>query len=159
VRNVGLSYLTPLLAKLKQKQVKVNRITLIQRVIREKSIQMWRLSETKNEYNNFQNLVNGHLKNTVDVEKLNSSLLVHQVAKHAGKPNLSFIYDGSDLRKGESEKLENLGWVKSLSGQWIRGYSSFNSIVLDRKKGVVGLLSSIPYSNRDPLFLSEKERK
>lgn len=154
-----LTYLIPLLSKLKQKQVKSNVITLFQRVIREKSIQMWRLAETKNEYNNFHNLVNGQLKNTVDVEKLNSSLLVHQVAKQAGKPFLSLIYDGSDLRKAESEKLENLGWVKSLSGQWIRGYSSFNSIVLDRTNGVIGLLSSIPYSNRDPLFLSEKERK
>jgi Transposase DDE domain len=154
-----LSYLTPLLAKLKQKQVKANLITLVQRVIREKTIQMWRLSETKNEYNNFHNLVNGTLKNTVDVEKLNRSLLWHQVAKHAGKPSLSLIYDGSDLRKGESEKLEHLGWVKSLSGSWIRGYSSFNSIVLDRFNGSVGLLSSIPYSNRDPHFLSEKEGK
>jgi Transposase DDE domain len=154
-----LNYLAPLLVKLKQKQVKANLITLAQRVIREKSIQMWRLSETKNEYNNFHNLVNGQLKNTVDVEKINQSLLVHQVAKQSGKPTLSLIYDGSDLRKEESEKLENLGWVKSLSGQWIRGYSSFNSIVLDRKNGAVGLLSSIPYSNRDPQFLSEKERK
>jgi hypothetical protein len=154
-----LTFLSPLLEQLKQKQVKANVTALFQRVIRDKSIQMWRLAETKNEYNNFHNLVNGTLKNTVDVEKLNRSLLLHQVSKHASRPSLSLIYDGSDLRKGESEKLEHLGWVKSLSGSWIRGYSSFNSIVLDRANGVLGLLSSIPYSNRDPQFLSEKESK
>jgi hypothetical protein len=66
-----LTFLSPLLEQLKQKQVKANVTALFQRVIRDKSIQMWRLAETKNEYNNFHNLVNGTLKNTVDVEKLN----------------------------------------------------------------------------------------
>ena len=144
---------------LKQKQVKDNTTSLIQRVIREKTMQMWRLADNKKEYDNFHNLVNGTLKNTVDVAKLNSVLLINQVEKRGGKLSLNLIYDGSDIRKPESHELENLGWVKSLSGGWIRGYSTFNSIVLDRTNAQIGLLSSVPYSNRDPHFLSEKERK
>jgi hypothetical protein len=52
-----------------------------------------------------------------------------------------------------------LPFVTFLTQNGFKGYSSFNSIVLDRKNGAVGLLSSIPYSNRYPPFLSEKERK
>lgn len=144
---------------LHQKQVKENITTLFQRVISEKTMQMWRLAADKKEYDNFHNLVNGNLKNTVDVAKLNSSLLVHQVEKLRGKLSLSIIYDGSEIRKPESHELEYLGWVKSLTGAWIRGYSTFNSIVLDRLTSRIGLLNSVPYSNRDPHFLSEKERK
>ena len=144
---------------LRQKQVKENLNVLIQRIMSEKTIQMWQLSGNKREYDNFHNLVNGNLKNTVDVAKLNSSLLMQQVEKLRCKPSLSLIYDGSDIRKPESHELENLGWVKSLTGGWIRGYSTFNSIVLDRLEGRVSLLNSVPYSNRDPHFLSEKERK
>jgi hypothetical protein len=148
-----------LLILLKQKQVRENTISIFQRVIREKTMQMWRLADNKKEYDNFHNLVNGTLKNTVDVEKLNSTLLVHQIERSRGKLSLNLVYDGSDIRKPESHDLENLGWVKSLSGGWIRGYSTFNSIVIDRSNARIGLLSSVPYSNRDPHFLSDKERK
>lgn len=120
---------------------------------------MWRLSKDKQEYANFHNLVNGTLKNTVDVEKLNASLILNQESKIKGKVVLTAIYDGSDIRKGESTSQENLGWVKDLKGNWIRGYSTFNAVRVERGKNEIGLLSSVPYSNRDPHFLSEKERK
>lgn len=159
MKNTLVSFLSPLLFVLKQKQVKENTKNLFQKVISEKTMQMWRLADDKKEYDKFHNLVNGTLKNTVDVEKLNSSLIVQQVEKLRHKLSLSIIYDGSEIRKPESHELEHLGWVKSLSGAWIRGYSTFNSIVLDRLKSRIGLLNSVPYSNRDPHFLSEKERK
>ena len=152
-------YLRPLLNLLYQKQVKSNITTLFQRVISEKTMQMWRLAVDKKEYDNFHNLVNGTLKNTVDVDKLNSSLLVHQVEKLRGQLSVSLVYDGSEIRKPESHELEHLGWVKSLTGAWVRGYSTFNSIVLQRVGSRLSLLNSVPYSNRDPHFLSEKERK
>jgi Transposase DDE domain len=126
-------------------------------MVRDKTTQMWRISKDKREYDNFHNLVNGHLKNTVDVEKLNESLLINQVDAVKGKASISIIYDGSDIRKGESSSLENLGWVKDLKGIWVRGYNTFNAVRVER--GEVGLLSCVPYSNRDPHFLSEKERK
>jgi hypothetical protein len=120
---------------------------------------MWRISTTKQEYDNFHNLLNGNLKNTVDVSKLNESLLINQQAKIKGKTVIHVVYDGSDIRKGESTSLESLGWVKDLKGRWIRGYSTFNAVRVERGKSEVGLLSSVPYSNRDPHFLSDKERK
>ncbi len=126
-------------------------------MLRDKTTQMWRISKDKREYDNFHNLLNGNLKNTVDVEKLNESLLINQLGLVKGKASISILYDGSDIRKGESSSLENLGWVKDLKGTWIRGYNTFNAVRVER--GEVGLLSCVPYSNRDPHFLSEKERK
>lgn len=126
-------------------------------MVRDKTTQMWRISKDKREYDNFHNLVNGQLKNTVDVEKLNESLLINQIGAVKGKASISILYDGSDIRKGESSSLENLGWVKDLKGTWVRGYNTFNAVRVER--GEVGLLSCVPYSNRDPHFLSEKERK
>lgn len=120
---------------------------------------MWRISKNKQEYANFHNLLKGTLKNTVDVGKLNESLFLNQQTKIQGKVVINAIYDGSDIRKGESTSLENLGWVKDLKGNWVRGYSTFNAVRVERGKNEVGLLSSVPYSNRDPHFLSEKERK
>lgn len=152
-------HLEPLLNKLNQKQVKENLFSLILSIIRDKTMQLWRLSKDKREYDNWHNMVNGTLKNKVDVEKINNSLMSHQLSSFKGKYSISFLYDGSDIRKVESSSLENLGWVKSLSGQWVRGYSTFNSVWIEGKKSQIGLLNSVPYSNRDPHFLSEKERK
>lgn len=150
-------HIAPLLGKLRQKQGKENTKSLISGMIRDKTTQMWRISKDKREYDNFHNLVNGNLKNTVDVEKLNESLILNQLAVIKGKASVSILYDGSDIRKGESKSLENLGWVKDLKGNWVRGYNTFNAVRVEG--GEVGLLSCVPYSNRDPHFLSEKERK
>lgn len=149
----------PLENQLKQKQVKENVQNLIKGIIREKTIQMWRVSKDKREYANFHNLLNGSLKNTVDVEKLNRSLLINHQERLKGQLSVSIVYDGSDIRKGNSTNLEHIGWAKDLQGNWVRGYSTFNAISVERGKSKVSLLSSVPYSNRDPQFLSEKERK
>ena len=122
-------------------------------------MQIWSLSKDKREYDNFHNLLNGKLKHTVNVEKLNKALMSNQLEWMNGQMIVSIVYDGSDIRKPESEQLEHLGWVRSLSGGWVRGYSTFNSIAIDRTQGRVRLLNSVPYSNRDPQFLSDKERK
>ena len=103
-----------------QKQVKTNLVSLVVGIIREKTIQIWRISKDKREYANFHNLLNGRLKNPVDVNKLNSSLMAHQLGYVKGKYTINVIYDGSDIRKGESYSMEHLGWVKTLEGQWVR---------------------------------------
>ena len=64
-------------------------------------------------------MLNGTLKNTVDVLKVNTSLLNKELLYAKGKLSLSFIYDGSDIRKGESVSSECLGWVKDLRGNWL----------------------------------------
>lgn len=145
--------------KLRQKQVKTNLISLVTGIIREKTIQMWRISTDRREYEKFHNMLNGTLKNTVDVLKVNTSLLNKELLYAKGKLSLSFIYDGSDIRKGESVSSEHLGWVKDLAGKWVRGYNTFNAVRVEQGKGEIGLVSCVPYSNRDPHFLSEKERK
>ena len=69
------------------------------------------------------------------------------------------IYDGSDIRKSESEKMENLGWVRDLEGKFIHGYQTMNCVMIDNDAKKVKLLYCTPYSNKDPKFVSEKEMK
>ncbi len=69
------------------------------------------------------------------------------------------IYDGSDIRKPESEKLENLGWVRDLDGKFVRGYQTMNCVMIDNQTQTIKFLNCQPYSNKDPQFVSEKEMK
>ena len=112
-------------------------------------MQIWSLSKDKREYDNFHTLLNGKLKHTINVEKLNKALMSNQLAWMSGQMSVSIVYDGSDIRKPESEQLEHLGWARSLSGGWVRGYSTFNSIAIGRTQGRLRLLNSVPYSNGD----------
>lgn len=104
-------------------------------------------------------MLSGDLKNSIDVEQLNVSLLANQAASLQGKKYVVVIHDGSDIRKPESAKLESLGWVKDLDGKWIRGYGSFNSVLVDVQTAKLELLRCSPYSNGDPAFLSKAEAK
>jgi hypothetical protein len=104
-------------------------------------------------------MLSGDLKNSIKSEQLNVSLLANKAHRLQGKKYVVVIHDGSDIRKPESEKLEALGWVKDLDGQWIRGYGSFNSVLVDISSAKLELLRCTPYSNGDPLFVSKQEAK
>jgi hypothetical protein len=101
----------------------------------------------------------GDLKNNINVDQLDVSLLAGKSDRLRGRKYVVVIHDGSDIRKPESEKLEALGWVKGLDGKWIRGYGSFNSVLIDISSTKLELLRCTPYSNGDPAFLSKKEAK
>ena len=100
-------------------------------------------------------MLNGQLKNTVDVSKLNVSLLAQSVDFLRGKQHLSILHDPSDIRKPESKSLAHLGWVKDLNGKWIRGYRTFNSVCLDLSSKQVRLLACTPYSSKAPDYVSK----
>ena len=104
-------------------------------------------------------MLSGDLKNSINVDQLHVSLLANKADRLQGKKYVVVIHDGSDLRKPEREKLEALGWVKDLDGQWIRGYGSFKSVLVDVQTAKLELLRCTPYSNGDPAFLSKKEAK
>ena len=104
-------------------------------------------------------MLSGDLKNSINVAHLNVSLLANKADSLQGKPYVVVLHDGSDIRKPDSEKLEALGWVKDLNGKWIRGYGSFNSVLVDVQTAKLELLRCTPYSNGDPLFLSKQEAK
>jgi len=100
-------------------------------------------------------MLNGQLKNTIDVQKLNVSLLAQSVSFLCGKHHVSVLHDPSDIRKPESKCLEHLGWVKDLNGKWVRGYRTFNSVCLDLSSKQVRLLACTPYSSKDPDYVSK----
>jgi len=132
---------------------------LSERILTFHSIQLWKLSEDNKEYERFKTMLSGHLKNSINLTQLNVSLLADKADSLRGKPYVVVIHDGSDIRKPESKKLESLGWVKDLDGKWIRGYGSFNSVLVDVKTARLELLRCTPYSNGDPLFVSKQEAK
>lgn len=104
-------------------------------------------------------MLSGELKNSINFEQLNVSLLADKAESFKGRPYVVVVHDGSDIRKPESEKQEALGWVKDLAGKWIRGYGSFNSVVVDVPTAKLELLRCTPYSTGDPVFVSKQERK
>jgi len=130
---------------------------IINRMLQAKTTQLKVLAHDSHEYDNMHNLLNGELKNVLDVAKLNKVLTDNSLRHLTGELSVIIIHDGCDIRKPESEKLEHLGWVRSLEGRWIRGYSTHNCIMLIPSNRQIHLLSSIPYSNKAPNFVSEKE--
>jgi len=148
-----------LILSLKNKRAKENVQELINRIISEKKIQLWSISTDKREYERFHNLINGSLVNVLDVDKMNENLLINSVSKLAGELRVVVIYDGSDIRKPESENLENLGLVRALDGKFVRGYQTMNCVMIDNKTQTLKLLNCKPYSNKDPKFVSAKELK
>ncbi len=152
-------YISNLVNSFKDKRAKKNTECLINKIFGGKSIQLWSISSDSKEYERFRNLINGEMVNTLDVELLNKNLLINSVSCLKGQHRVVVIHDGSEIRKPESEQLENLGWVQALDGSWVLGYKTFDSVLIDNQKGTVKLLSCTPYSNADPNFISIEEKK
>jgi len=150
-------YIANLVNSMKDKRSKKNTQSLISKIFSHQSIQLWRLSADSKEYERYHNLINGKMVNTLNLELLNSNLLINSIQCLQGQLRVIVIHDESEIRKPESSKLENLGWVQSLEGKMIRGYKTFNSIMIDNQDKTIKLLCSTPYSNQDPQFLSKKE--
>lgn len=152
-----LGYVSDVLTNFGQKQIIANTKALINRIIEHKRIQLWGISEDKREFERFSNLLNGKLKNVVDVSKLNSSMQKTNLEKSRGQYSVVLLHDVSDIRKTHSEKLGELGWVKDSDGRWIRGYSTFNSVWLDTNNKQLHLVGCTPYSNGSPDYVSKKD--
>jgi hypothetical protein len=153
------NYLSDLLSQLKDVRVRTNFKDLVDKIIEAHSIQVWKMSHDADEFNRFRDLLNGSLKNGISLGKLQSSQLKNFNATLNGKSYVVVVHDGSDIRKPNAEKMENIGWVKSLTGDLVRGYSTLNSIAVFIKEGDVRLLRCTPYSNKEPSFISKKEMK
>ena len=152
-----LDYVSEVLSGFRQKQIVANTKALINQIISHKSIQLWRISEDKREFDRFSNVLNGKLKNVLDVETLNSSMQKTNLEKTRGRYSVLLLHDVSDIRKSYSEKQGELGWVKDKNGRWIRGYSTFNSVWLDTENKQLHLVGSTPYSNQSPDYVGKKE--
>jgi hypothetical protein len=62
-------------------------------------------------------MLDGSLKNIVDMDKLNVNLLANSSSFEDKKAYAVILHDPSDIRKPDSGKFESLGIVKALEGK------------------------------------------
>lgn len=111
------------------------------------------------EFERSRRLFDGKLVETLDDKKVREALLDHVSLNLGPSERFLILHDGSDLRKPYSETMEHLGHVRSLSGEVISGYPTFNSVILDEAGRSVQLLDHSLYSSEDPHYILSKELK
>jgi hypothetical protein len=140
-------------------RIKRNVESLINAIIEIKTTKLKTLSKDNREYERYHTLLNGELKNVLDAAKINEAMGLSAAQSQCGKYSVYVVHDECDIRKKDSKKLENLGYVRDLDGKWIRGYSTYNVILIEPDINKIHLYKSVPYSNADPKFVSKKELK
>lgn len=98
-------------------------------------------------------------QNILDDKLISEALLENGITNLADKEELLLLHDPCDIRKRYSSKSEDLGKVRSLDGDIINGYSSFNSVAIDLHGKNLTLLSSDIYSNRADDQITQKDLK
>ncbi len=142
-----------------QSQTIENCSSLINKIIKEKNCQLWSLSDDPNEYNRYHRMLDGSLKNTIDVDKLNNSLLMNASDYFRDKNYFIVLHDPSEIRKPYSEKSGELCKVKDFDGKLINGYKTHNSAVINYKGKELRLLQSTPYSTSSSGYIKQSELK
>jgi hypothetical protein len=64
------------------------------------------------------------------------------------------VHDGSNIRESHAKKMESLAKVKDLSGNWVNGYNSFNSIAITDIDQKIHPLSFSAYSQGESHYNS-----
>ena len=114
----------------------------------EQSCQIWTLASNKAEYERFEHLLsNNTTRNAIDQSAFNELLQQQGVSHLKGAVSATVIHDPCNIRKKESQKMENLDRVKDLDGKIINGYRTFNSVLLKGQK--LFLLGCRPYSQKE----------
>ena len=132
-------------------------MALSEQIMSKHSIQLWKLSSDKQQYNRFRDMLNGSLVNGIDVAKRQVSQLASSSVAFAACSYVVLVHDGCDIRKPHSTDLEYLGWVRDLSGKWVRGYQTMNSVCVDMQSKEVRLLRCTPYSSAEADFVGQGE--
>lgn len=117
------------------------------------------MSLEKKEYDRFKGLLNGRQVNELSSDKLMASLFSKAELKVQKSSSVYLLHDPCDIRKPYSSDLEQIGDVLSLSGQVIKGYKTFNSVLVDAKKSSLSLLSHQSYSTRDINYIKVETLK
>ena len=88
-------------------------------------------SDNTSNYKKFNRTLTGKNKSSsLSVEKVNTALIEHAKVEFEEEDHLYLMHDPSDLRKKHSNKTENIGEVRDLSGNIINGFYTFNTIAL-----------------------------
>ena len=153
------SYLSGVLSKFKDSRVGKNVTKLIQNIIEHKSIQLWSISEDKAEFERSKRLLDGSLKSILNEEKMSEDIRKRSVAALANEARLILLHDPCDIRKANSEMMENIGTVLDLDGNTINGYSTFNTVAVTVRGKNLYLTDTSVYSNGDEHYVTVKEEK
>lgn len=114
------------------------------------------MSDDEAEYKQLSRLL-GSGKDNLDNDKVSEALREHGITKLAKINELFLITDPSDIRKERSAAIEDLGKVRSLSGDIINGFSSLSTIAIDLHGRNLTLLETEVYSNRSKNYITEEE--
>ena len=74
-------------------------------------------------------------------------MLRHSVSGLEGAHSVVVLHDVCPLRKPYAQQMEHIGQVRSLEGNIINGYESFNSVAISKDK--LHLLSCTPFSSKE----------
>lgn len=133
---------------------------LFHKVIEHKTIKLWSLSDNKAEFRKMRRIVSPDAaQHVIDDQKINEALMANGIMRLAKHDELLVLHDGSDIRKQYSRQLESVGKVRSLEGDIINGYHSFNSVAVDLHGKLVTPIATEIYSNREENFVSQKDLK
>ena len=151
------TYLAELLVKFKDKRIRQNITSLVQKIIEQHSIQLWTMAEDKAEFERYRNVLNGRLESVLDEAKISEALRQAGVAALSDQPRLILLHDPCDIRKEHAAVMENLGLVRDLDGKLVPGYETFNTVAVTPDKKTLRLLDLTVYSNGDEHFVSQAE--
>jgi len=155
------SYLQGLLEHFTDARIVRNITTLVQQMVEHSTIRIWTLSTEKAEFARHKRLVDGSLQAVLDEHLVADRLREfgsHQVARSAEDTALVvLLHDPCDIRKPYAADLECLGTVRALDGHLVRGYQTFNTVVLDERGHTPQPLDVTVYSNGDPHYVTEEE--
>ncbi len=94
-------------------------------------------------------LFNGELQSVLDDQKISEVLRDVSVAELSDEDVVVALHDPCDIRKAYSEKLENLGIVRDLKGNFINGFNTFNTVCVNGDGKRLHLSDITVYSNGD----------
>lgn len=136
-----------------------NTSDLLHKVVEHESIRLWELSDDKAEFQRLHRVVDGTLVNGVDTTQIRTAQIERAARAFAAETVALLLHDGSDIRKPHSRKMENIGKVRSLDGEIIPGYCTFNTLAMSADGQTQRLLDTTPFSNGDAAYVTAEELK
>lgn len=141
-----LNYGEILFGTFKDSRVRENAKSLVSAMFMGGTTQIWTLSQDSAEYERFLHLLDGSLKNSLDLEKSNEALLSQSMNNITCEKTLYVIHDGTNLLKPESQAQADLCKVRDLEGNLVNGYLSFCSVCVNDLDKELHLLQCTPYT-------------
>lgn len=121
-------------------------LSLSQQIKNNQHCKIWTLSSDRNEYERWAYQLSKK-EGGLDIAALNEMMLRHSVSGLEGTHSVVMVHDVCPLRKPYAQQMENIGQVRSLEGNIINGYESFNSVAIGQDR--LHLLACTPFSSKE----------